>query len=201
MPLVCKSSTFLTPNFKKFLFLSLHRNACMSDWRRINFFIKIVSELKKSIRVVTLRVPFENAATICSQMGGRMPSFDSEQELMNFSDQLDFEVLGKSCGTFWLPIHRSTGNGSTWKSTQEPFDSIQYLPWADGQPGSEYSHQDCVLLYLDDSRYYDTSCNYALCSLCQIEEEAIFKLKACCDMRFNACVCFIALWFWCDIGY
>jgi len=118
-------------------------------------------------------------------MGGRMPSFDSQEDLESFSEQIDFETLSRSCSAFWIPIQRVKGNGSSWIATQEPFAPIQYLPWADGQPESEYVNEDCVFIYLESFKYYDIECKYMLCSLCQIKDEAIFKLKVCFDMSFD----------------
>jgi len=60
---------------------------------------------------------------------------------------------------------------------------LNNLSWAEGEPNGELLRQNCLLYDQSSEVYFDLFCKYKFCSICQLDEEPIFKLKGLCGKQ------------------
>jgi hypothetical protein len=114
------------------------------------------------------------------QLGGKMPlpkNISDLKKLILSVNSTEFQYLCDA--SFWIPLKKITNSKSMWQSlSSDVILDTRDLPWAEYEPSGEYLQQKCV--YASDA-FYSANCNGKGCSICQFEEERIFKLKGLCS--------------------
>jgi hypothetical protein len=120
-----------------------------------------VRTASKEYCVVKDRRSFDQAASECTRMRGRLAVLDSADEAKALAAQL---VSPWGYGSaMWLGCSDGDDEGK-WKCNGQP---MTYANWAPGKPDSETALDDCAQWLADSGQWNDASCAWKLGYVCR----------------------------------